>query len=439
MASTPPRVALDFLGCKVNQAEIETLAYSFRQAGYDVTSPEDSPDVYILNSCTVTHVADRKTRLLIHQMAQRNPGALVVVTGCFPSVDPGAVQAIDGVDLIVPNAGKVHLVEIVQQRYPISASVEPTTMGAEHHVLHRTRAMLKVQDGCESFCTYCIVPAARGGVSSLPVAEVVEQVQALVTRGYQEVVLTGVALGSYGKDWNEGAAANALATLLQSILVKTDLRRLRLSSIEPENLDPAMLELWSDERLCRHLHMPLQSGCDATLKRMGRRYRVSDYAALIQRARTIAPDVAVTTDVIVGFPGETEEEFAQSCAFAQTIGFARMHVFRFSARRGTPATRLPRRVQEPVKKERAARMAELSRSTRLAFLRSFIGQRTDVLWEEASGGSPSDGEEERWWTGLTSNYIRVYARSHAGLRNTITPVTMLGEYADGLEGRIAPE
>ncbi len=438
MMVSAPRVTLDYLGCKVNQAEIEELGQRFRQAGYAIASAEDVTDVYVLNSCTVTHVADRKTRLLIHQMARRNPSALIVVTGCYPTVDPAAVQAIAGVDVVVANADKPRLVEIVSAQI---AHAPRRDRGAADRwpdrrpALGRTRAMLKVQDGCDNFCTYCIVPAARGCVSSVPIPTVIDDIRRRVDEGFQEIVLTGVALGSYGRDWGQD---NALTRLVESILRQTALPRLRLSSIEPENLDHALLGMWSDQRFCRHLHLPLQSGCDATLRRMGRRYRSADYAALIERARSIAPDAAITTDIITGFPGETSEEFALSYAFARDMAFARLHVFRFSARRGTAATHLPGRVAETDKKTRSAALLALSDECELAFRRQFLGSTLQVLWEEpwtAPDAPTADGRA--WWTGLTGNYIRVYAPSDTSIHNSISNVLLRGETADGMLGQIA--
>jgi threonylcarbamoyladenosine tRNA methylthiotransferase MtaB len=306
----------------------------------------------------------------------------------------------------------------------------------EHRpALERTRAMLKVQDGCDNYCTYCIVPAARGCVSSVPIATVIDDIRRHLDDGFQEVVLTGVALGSYGRDWGQ---QNALTRLVEAILRETALPRLRLSSIEPENLDHALLDLWSDARLCRHLHLPLQSGCDATLKRMGRRYRSADYAALVQRARSIAPDAAITTDIIAGFPGETDEEFGLSYAFARAMNFARLHVFRFSPRRGTAATRLPGRVTEPDKKSRSAQLLALSDECEQAYRQRFLGATLHVLWEEPWPAPQLPAPDGRlWWTGLSGNYIRVYALSENDMHNRISDVLIQGEIADGLRAQIA--
>lgn len=462
MTIDPPRVALDYLGCKVNQAEIEELGQRFRQAGY-VLAAADQADVYILNTCTITHVADRKARLLIHQAARRRPRPLIVVTGCYPSVDPAAVAAIEGVDLVVSNADKRRLVEIVETRllatapgrprrhgYPLGSSYEDaervasaSSLQAEtwtegRSPLARTRAMLKVQDGCDHFCTYCIVPRARGGVRSTPISEVVDMIRQRTAQGYKEVVLTGVALGSYGRDGGRRQTSSSLHLLVETILRDTTVPRLRLSSIEPENLEPGMLNLWSDHRFCRHLHLPLQSGCDVTLKRMGRRYRTADYAALVEQARAIAPDVAITTDIIVGFPGETDDHFAQSYRFAEAMQFAKIHVFRFSPRRGTPATRLAGPVPEAVKKERAQAMIGLSERSGRTFRRRFIGTRREVLWEEVWAPDGDQDEpsmpEATWWTGLTDNYIRVYARVNGNRRDQIDSVELIAETNDGLLG-----
>lgn len=438
MVGTAPRVALDFLGCKVNQAEIEDLSGSFRQAGYAVVDSADAVDVYVLNSCTITHVADRKARLLIRQAARRNPQALIVVTGCYPSVDAPSVQSIPGVGLVVSNADKPRLVDMIRQRLAPSPDRAAPTEPARRS--QRTRLMLKVQDGCDHFCTYCIVPRARGGVRSVPIERVIDQVQERVSQGFREIVLTGVALGSYGDDWSGDGRGRALARLVEAILTRTALPRLRLSSIEPENLHPGLLELWSNARFCRHLHLPLQSGCDATLRRMGRRYRQADYGSLVEQARRSAPDVALTTDIIVGFPGESEQEFAESRAFAATMAFAKVHVFRFSARRGTPATRLRQPASETAKKERSAIMSALSDEGAQAHRARFVGRRRSVLWEEAvPGPTNAPPGDAVLWTGLTDNYIRVYLPSAAELGNTVTDVRLGPPFADGLSARVLDE
>lgn len=442
MALTPPRVALDFLGCKANQAEVEEMAQGFRRAGYALVSAELPAEVYILNTCTITHVADRKARLLVHQATRRNPGAVIICTGCYATIDPDALSAIPGVDLVVPNADKSRIVDIVRERVPPPSApgidAPPPRLWdddeTEHRVpLNRTRSMLKVQDGCEGFCTYCIVPQARGRVHSEPIDTVVNEINQRVALGYQEVVLTGIALGSYGRDWNSSQTPHALHHLVEAILSRTRLPRLRLSSVEPESLDVGLLEMWSDDRFCRHLHLPLQSGSDTTLKRMGRRYRCADFAALAERAHAIAPDAALTTDMIVGFPGETDEEFRQSYGFAEEMGFAKIHVFRFSARRGTPAARLPGMVLDGPKKERAAELMRLSDAGAAAFRRRFLDTQRAVLWEEPwPARSVPRGGAPVWWTGLTDNYIRAYALSQANLRNRLLAVRLEGEFEGGL-------
>jgi threonylcarbamoyladenosine tRNA methylthiotransferase MtaB len=448
MAALSPRVALDFLGCKVNQAENEEFAQQLQSAGYTLVAPEETADVYILNTCTITHVADRKARLLIHQMVRRNPETFIIVTGCYPSVDPEAISVIEGVDLVVPNAEKSRIVDIVKQKVPVDSAPlpdQPTDSarlwgedaGQHHAPLDRTRAMLKVQDGCENFCTYCIVPLARGCVRSLPIDSVLSAVDWRVALGFQEIVLTGIALGSYGREWPASQRPHALRRLVESILNHTHVPRLRLSSVEPESLDPGLLALWGNRRFCRHLHLPLQSGCDDTLKRMGRRYRIRDFADLVEHARAAAPDAAITTDIITGFPGETEDEFRQSYAFAREMRFARIHVFRFSARRGTPAVRLPGSVPELAKKQRAAQMIALSQESGDDFRHRFLDQSRDVLWEERwPSGGISSTDQESWWTGLTDNYMRVYARSRSDLHNRISNVRLEGEFEDGLKGTI---
>jgi threonylcarbamoyladenosine tRNA methylthiotransferase MtaB len=456
--------AVATLGCKVNQADSEAISEQFIAAGYEPCDFAQPADIYIVNTCTVTHLGDRSSRQLISQARRRNPDALLVVTGCYAEVNPQAVAALPGVDLVVGNRDKDHLLEYIAasehgdpnttpplartaacsprpgksslQRWVLPVLSNPTAIGrdpepqpdGEPFLIHsRTRVQMKVQDGCDNRCTYCIVPYARGASRSRSIASVVDHVRRKVALGFKEVVLTGVHLG----DYHDGDAD--LGDLIRAILEQTDIQRLRVSSLEPEDFQPHWLDLWADPRMCRHLHLPLQSGCDAILRRMGRRYTTDRYRTIIETARTRVPGIAITTDVIVGFPGETNDHFTTSLRFVEACHFAKIHVFRFSPRQGTAAARMRDQVPERIKKERSTVLLALSDEHGRQFRRTFLGQTMDVLWEE---------EKESGWEGLTDNYIRVTLISLPGdhqspersLRNRITPVVLRELTDDGALG-----
>jgi threonylcarbamoyladenosine tRNA methylthiotransferase MtaB len=428
-APRPFAIALTTLGCKVNQAETEVLSRRFALAGFRLASFDDHADVYLLNTCTVTHVADRKSRQLLRQARRRNPEALVVATGCYATTDAEAIAAIPGVDLVVPNSGKPELVALVTERLGALRLESQIPLAAVPG--GRTRALVKVQDGCDNFCAYCIVPFARGRPTSAGLDQAVSQVVALAREGYQEVVLTGVHLGLWGKDLPDRDLD--LASLVRVILSETSIPRLRLSSIEPQDFTAAFLDLWPDRRLCRHLHLPLQSGCEATLRRMGRRYTAAAFAQMVGQARAAIPGVAITTDMIAGLPGETEAEFAESLAFARGQGFARIHVFKFSPRRGTRAATMPGQVPEPAKQARSQSLVALADQGNRGFRRALVGQSADVLWEERlETGKPGEGGA---WAGLTDNYIRVVMQSDGDLGNHITCVKLTGLTGDAMTGQ----
>jgi threonylcarbamoyladenosine tRNA methylthiotransferase MtaB len=404
-SSEIPRVALDTVGCKLNQAETQLLARQFAQAGYRLVPPDDGADVYVLNTCTVTHVADGKCRRLLNQARRRNPGALVVAIGCYVERARWELTQMKGVDLVLDNRQKMDLLPRLEE---LGHLVRPRT-GASR-AASRTRAFIKVQDGCDNFCSYCIVPLVRGSEKSLPLDQVLADVRNRVDDGYQEVVLTGTEIGAYS---HEGAG---LKELLQLILAETRVARLRLSSLQPQEITPEVLGLWAGERLCRHFHLSLQSGSDAVLKQMKRRYTTADYQRAVDLIRQAVPGVAITTDVIVGFPGETEAEFEQGYNFCKQMQFARIHVFSYSPRPGTQAALMPRQVEDKLKRERSRRMLALGRACLRSFRRKFLGETMLVLWEKETCGV---------WSGLTDNYIRVYNKSDQDLTNQILPVKLV--------------
>ena len=417
------KVALETLGCKLNQAETELLAKQFTEAGYELVSLAGEADVYILNTCTVTHIADAKSRHWLRLAHRRNPDALVVATGCYAQRVPQELAQIEGVSLVLGNDEKAHLLRLLQESGCLSS---PNSMqggsATNHHLPSRTRAFIKIQDGCNSFCSYCIVPLVRGSEKSLPVEQVVAEVRHRVADGYKEVVLTGTKIGSYNY---EGVS---LKGLLERILAETDIARLRLSSLQPQEIYPELIGLWRDSRLCPHFHLSLQSGSDGMLRRMKRRYCISDYQKAVSLIRALVPGAAITTDIIAGFPGETEEEFEGSYELCRQLGFARIHVFSYSPRQGTQAARLPQQVDTQVKKQRSQKMLALHKESTQNFRQRFLDRTMPVLWEKQSNNG--------FWSGLTDNYIKVYTRNDDDLTNKLLPVKLVQLGGDGVWGEV---
>lgn len=424
------------LGCKLNQSEVETLAGRLLAAGHTLVAEPRLADWCVVNTCLVTHIAARKSRQLIRRLHRESPSAHIAVTGCYAELSPEEIASLGGVVVIASNRDKDRLAALITQGHEggISEAL-PALPRADSQVsmrTPRTRAFVKIQDGCDNHCTYCIVTIARGPQRSRPTAAIVAEICDRVLEGYKEIVLTGVHIGSYGKDRKAGSQAEQghnLRGLVKTVLQETEIPRLRLSSIEPWDFDPEMLSLWEDPRLCRHLHLPLQSGSDATLRRMGRRYTQEQYAASVATAREAISDLAVTTDVIVGFPGETDEEFAESLDFSREMGFARLHVFKYSQRQETVAASMPSQVSPDVKRARSQAMMEMGRQTARTFARRFTGKSLSVLWE-----NPLETSSGMLWRGLTDNYIRMYARSTRDLHNTITQTSLQSPFRDGLLG-----
>lgn len=423
------KVYLATLGCRLNEAESESWARQLHADGHVVAATPQQAQVIVLNSCAVTTEATRKSRQFVHKLHRLNPSASLVLTGCYAELEPDKAAQLAGVDLVVGNKEKESLVEILSQRVDThtmpALAMEPES--APPFAAGRTRAFIKVQDGCRNRCTFCIVTIARGEERSRPIAAVVDEINQLSAEGYQEVVLTGVHLGGYGRDLGSN-----LETLVQAILQDTDIPRLRLSSLEPWDLPEKFFALWQNPRLLPHLHLPLQSGSDATLRRMARRCDTSSYAVLVEAARAAIPDLTLTTDLIVGFPGETEAEWRATVDFVQKIGFAHIHIFSFSPREGTTAARLKDAVPTPVKKQRSREMHALAAHMKTAHLQQALGQTRSVLWE--GPGTAVEGTRRRW-SGYTDNYLRVETVVPASmhLENKITPATLttlLGEPSD---------
>ena len=425
------RVRLESIGCRLNIGEIDALARSLAVAGHRVVSTGETADLCILNTCTVTSIASRKSRQLIRQLRRGNPESKIIVTGCEAEIAPREIRAA-GVDLVVGNADKDRLLELAEAR----GLLDIPSPDPDVHVLFepgdaaRTRAFLKVQDGCDNRCSFCVITIARGAARSVPANTVLNEVRELQQHGYREVVLSGVHLGSYGHELGD---RRGLQHLVEHILAESDIERLRLSSLEPWDLDAHFFEAFSNPRLLPHLHLPLQSGSDGTLKRMARRTSRAEFSALVGGARRAVPGIAISSDIIVGFPGETDEEFEQSIDLVEALAFSRLHIFRYSKREGTPAATMAAQVPGPVAKERSRHMHVLAADHEHRFNSHLIGHTADVLWETAE-----DHGNALRWSGLTPNYVRVTAITtpDEDLLNQITPTEITEVVPGGVIGRI---
>jgi threonylcarbamoyladenosine tRNA methylthiotransferase MtaB len=396
------RIRLDAVGCRLNISEIERMGRSFVQAGHRLVGPGDVADLYIFNSCAVTNDASKVSRKIIRQLRAANPQAKVVATGCYADLEPAAVQAL-GVDWVVDNRQKDDLPLLLAERGWLDTA-EPIPNNTETayfppQPINRTRAFIKVQDGCKNKCTFCIVTVARGESRSRNIADVVAEVNTLYQEGYREAVLSGVHLGSFGHDTGN---PHGLKQLVSALLADTDIPRIRLSSLEPWEIAPGFFNLWQNPRLQAHFHLPLQSGCDTTLRRMARKTSQTSYRTLLEQARTAIPHVAISTDIIVGFPGEDEHEFATSLSFIEEMAFSRLHIFRYSRRAGTAAATMPQQVPAEIVKQRSQRLHVLGAELENRYNQRFIGKTLAVLWEH----SEPFGFGKRW-SGLNEQFVRV--------------------------------
>lgn len=413
------RVYLQSLGCRLNQSEIEELAVGLAGAGCVLVDAPAAADVCVLNTCAVTSEAERKTVHTARTLARANPNAPILLIGCYATLAEMDAEvakrcaSLPNVRWVIGNAEKLQaagrvLRSMLEQMRALSVEGEQAD-GTLYVRRARTRVSIKVQEGCDNHCTYCLTRLLRGSARSRPMAEIVDQVRRWVDQGVQEVVLTGVNLGSYGRDQG---MKDGLRALIQELLRHTEIRRLRLSSLEPWDIDRSFFDLWADERLCRHLHLPLQSGCDATLRLMGRPITTERFAQLVEAARAAVPDLALTTDVMVGFPGESETAFQESLQFVAAMAFARLHVFPYSPRPGTAAVAFPAQVPPQVRRERAEVMRQLGQQLEAEFRARFVGREMLVLWEQR--------DHLGRWRGLTDNYLRVITSLETDLHNRIT-------------------
>lgn len=432
------KIAFYTLGCKVNQADTASMENLFLRSGHQLVSFDGEADVYIINTCVVTNTGQRKSRQTIHRAIRKNPNALIVVTGCYPQTAAEEVKAIAGVDMIIGNQDRAQIVQLVEERlahrqtdtldavHKLTASTAFEEMAAGD-ITDKTRAFLKIQEGCNQFCTYCIIPYARGPLRSRSLESIRTETQRLISAGFKEIVLIGIHLGCYGKENPDGPT---LYDAVKTVLDVPGVQRLRLGSLESVEVEPRLLTLMQeDARFCRHLHLPLQSGCDKTLQAMHRPYTTAKFKTLLADIKTKVPDIAITTDVIVGFPGETEADFETTCKFAESCGFSKMHIFPFSARKGTPAEKFAGAVTEAVKKERADILGKIDETMHKAFLQAMVGQNAEVLFEQPAG--------EDYFEGLTGNYQRVFVKSGGlNLGGEILPVKITASDGEKLLGEI---
>ncbi|OCT17169.1 tRNA (N(6)-L-threonylcarbamoyladenosine(37)-C(2))-methylthiotransferase MtaB [Paenibacillus pectinilyticus] len=402
-------VAFHTLGCKVNFYDTEAIWQLFKNEGYDQVDFENTADVYVINTCTVTNTGDKKSRQMIRRAIRRNPEAIVAVTGCYAQTSPAEIMAIPGVDMVIGTQDREKIIPLVKQfetdRQPINAvrNIMKTRQFEELDVpdfADRTRAFLKIQEGCNNFCTFCIIPWSRGLMRSREPQSVIAQAEQLVAAGYQEIVLTGIHTGGYGEDIED----YSLAKLLKDLDKVQGLKRIRISSIEASQITDEVIDvLKSSDKMCRHLHIPLQAGDDQVLARMRRKYTTAEFARKIERLHEIMPDVAITTDVIVGFPGETEEMFRDGLKFMEQMKFSEMHVFPYSKRTGTPAARMEDQVDEEIKNARVHELIDLSERMQLAYAQKFVGQVLEVIPERTYKGAPDSG----LYSGYSDNYVQL--------------------------------
>jgi threonylcarbamoyladenosine tRNA methylthiotransferase MtaB len=422
------KIFLDTIGCRLNQAEIESLARQFRQAGHEIVAAAADADLAVINTCTVTAEAASDSRAAIRR-AKRLGAGEVVVTGCWATLEPEKAAGFPGVRQIVPNLQKEKLAANLLGLPPEYFDLEPLARLPLPGLHARTRAFIKAQDGCDNACSFCITTLARGPSRSRPLKDILADVQSALEGGTKEIVLTGVHLGAWGLDFPN---PQHLADLVSALLVRTSVLRLRLSSLEPWDLEADFFSLWQDARLCRHLHLPLQSGSESILKRMVRKTTPGSFAALVQAARKTIPELAITTDVIVGFPGETEAEFSETLEFIKSMGFAGGHVFSFSERPGTPAARMNAQIGRALRKERNAVLHTVFREAAWSFRQQFLGRKLPVLWEATNHYTNLSWQLE----GYSDNYIRVKVTAPEPRWNKLDSVELIENESDGLRGSI---
>ena len=429
------------LGCKVNQYETNAMAQKFKEKGYKVIEGEAKADIYVINTCTVTNMSDRKSRQMLRRMKDINKNAIIVACGCYVQVSKEEVEQMEEIDLVLGNNEKKNIVEYVEKYIEENKKEEnmEDVMKQREFVdfgdvtyTEKTRAVIKVQDGCDRFCSYCIIPYARGRVRSRKPESILSEITQIASKGIKEVVITGIHIASYGKDFamskNSKLENYRLIDLLEEINEIKGIERIRLGSIEPLLITEEFVgRLKKLEKICHHFHLSLQSGCDETLKRMNRRYTTGQFKEIVKILRKTYDDVNLTTDIIVGFPGETEEEFNKTYQFLEEIKFYKMHVFKYSPRKGTKAAVMPNQIAGNIKEERSKRLIELSDKNEMEYNESYIGKKVEVLFEE---------EKSETYKGHTQNYIMVHCKSDKNLDNKIVKVICKKAEKEHIEGEV---
>lgn len=428
------KVAFYTLGCKVNQYETNAMIERFIKENYEIVDFEELSDIYVINTCTVTNMSDRKSRQIIRRVKQINPNSILVVTGCYAQVASKELEKIEEIDLIVGNTEKKDIVNIVENyKKDISSKYEISDINNQKEFVdfgtttytEKTRAVIKVQDGCNNFCSYCIIPYAKGRVRSRKLESVIDEIKSIAQKGIQEVVITGIHVASYGLDFKDENIR--LIDLLEEINKVEGIKRIRLGSLEPNIItDEFIQRLKNVDKICDHFHLSLQSGCTETLKRMNRKYTTEDFEKVVERLRNAFPNVALTTDIIVGFPDETDEEFNTTYEYLEKIKFYKMHVFKYSQRKGTRAAVMPNQIDGNIKEERSHKLIEVSNRNEKEFLDRYIGKEVYVLFEQ---------EEGEYIKGHTSNYLVVKAKGKE-LENKMLKVKIISREVDELIGKV---
>ena len=429
-------VAFHTLGCKVNQYETEAMEEMFEKNVYSIVGEDDYSDIYVINTCTVTNLSDRKSRQFIRKSKKNNPGAIVAVVGCYSQVSPEEVETIEGVDVIIGTSERNRIVELCEEAARTKRRiniVRPVKTYKEFEKINidelksRTRAFVKIQDGCNQFCSYCIIPYARGPIRSREFVDIEDEVVKLAKAGFKEVVLTGIHVASYGKDLKK----ESLGEVIDKISLIEGIERIRLSSLEPTLIDEDFMGIMTKSpKICDHFHLSLQSGSDTVLERMNRKYTTSEYREKVELIRKYLPDAGITTDIIVGFPGETEEEFSETLRFVEEVGFSRIHVFKYSPRKGTPAATMDNQVHGEIKNRRSEALIGLGDRLSEEFNKRYIGSSMDVLYEEHTKRNLNIYE------GYTSNYIRVKAFSPDGIIGEIRSTRLEESKGSVVEGAL---
>ena len=429
------KVAFYTLGCKVNQYETEAMSELFKKENYEVVGSEDYADVYVINTCTVTHMSDRKSRQYIRRVKKTNPNSIIAVVGCYSQVSPEEIIDIEEVNVVMGTNDRNKIVEVVKDlsikdKLSTVDDIMKVRKFEEMQVTEtqgRTRAFLKIQEGCDRFCSYCIIPYARGPIRSREIENIINEVIELANRGYKEVVLTGIHVASYGRDLKEQNLT--ILNVIKEINKIDGIERIRLSSVEPLLMtDEFIKEMASMTKVCPHYHLSLQSGCDETLKRMNRKYTTEQYREIVKKLRKNIPNVAITTDIIVGFPGETNEEFKITYEFLKEIELAQMHVFKYSPRKGTPAATMENQIDPQIKQLRSEKLIKLSKLNFEKFASKFIDKTLPVLFEQKI--------DENHYEGLTSNYIRVIVKSESDIEGKILNVKIAKVKDEYIEGNL---